>query len=280
MARAQLTVTGGLEADTVRAVLATHATAGSEEVSLDGTCRRLLDLAGGPQVVTVHLGRTEVVVEAPAAVLEEATERVRWWLDLDTDPSEVVAHLQVDPRLVPLLTRRPALRPVRHPAGYEAAIDTVLGQQVSLSAARLFGQRLRLAYSPGQVGGLRVFPDAETLLEAPTEELRAAVGLTTSRARTVQALAALFADGFSLAPGMDPAAARQALLAVPGIGPWTVEYLALRVLGDPDAFPASDAVVRRALGGATSREAGAAAQAWRPFRAWATAHLWAGQSTG
>lgn len=282
----ELPAVGGLESGTVLASLAAHATAGSEEVRTEpappgsgpptrGSTRRLLDLAGLPTPVTVAVGPDGVTVEAPAAVVEEAAEVVRWWFDLDTDPAPVAAHLAAHPRLAALVRARPALRPVRHPAGYEAAVDTVLGQQVTLSSARLFGQRLRSAYSPGEVAGLRIFPAARTLAAVPTEELRAAVGLTTSRARTVQAVAALFADGFVLGPDTDPGTARETLLAVPGVGPWTVEYLALRALGDPDAFPASDAVVRRALDGLDTRAATAAAEAWRPHRSWATAHLWA-----
>lgn len=290
---------GGLEAGTVLTTLATHATPGSEVVTRQhsphhapgdtvggttgGTCgthRRLLTLGGAPTAVTLVVHRGGVIVRAPAPALDEAADIVRWWFDLPTDPGPVAARLSLDPRLAPLVRQRPALRPLRHPAGFEATVDTVLGQQVTLASARLFGARLRSAYSPGAVEGLRVFPSPETLSRTPSEDLRAAVGLTTSRARTVQAIAALFADGFTLGRGSDPGPARETLLAVPGIGPWTVEYLALRVLGDPDAFPASDAVVRRALRGAPAREVERLSRPWRPHRAWATAHLWAGQSTG
>ena len=279
---------GGLESAAILSTLADHATPGSEEVLLEGTRdtpsggthRRLLDLGGSPTAITVLVHPGGLSLHAPVAVLQEAAALVTWWFDLNTDPAPVAARLARDPRLAPLVAQRPALRPVRHPAGFEAAIDTVLGQQVTLSSARLFGERLRTAYSPGAVGGLRVFPAAETLASAPPEELRSAIGLTRARAATVQSVARLFSQGFRLEPGTDVVAARAALLAVPGIGPWTVEYLALRVLGDPDAFPASDAVVRRALGGAAAPAAERESRAWSPFRAWATAHLWAGQAAG
>ncbi|WP_256842808.1 DNA-3-methyladenine glycosylase family protein [Ornithinimicrobium cryptoxanthini] len=290
MTRLELPAAGGLEADATLTTLANHATPGSEVVTMGapgqrGTYRRLLDLAGRPTAVTfeIHAGGITLTAHpddaATAPLLAEAADLTRWWFDLDTDPAPVSARLAADPRLASLVARRPALRPVRHPAGFEAAVDTVLGQQVTLASARLFGERLRAAYSPGVVAGLRVFPGPTTLLAAPLQELRAAVGLTTSRAKTVQAVAQLFADGFELVAGTDPCLARARLLQVPGIGPWTVEYLALRALGDPDAFPASDAVVRRALGGAGSRAAEEESQAWRPYRAWATAHLWAAQAT-
>lgn len=274
----ELSAVGGLEVAPVLATLAAHAVPGSEVVDGTGTYRRLLEVSGTPTAVTVQIHPGGVRLQAPARALPEVTGLVRWWFDLDTDPGPIADRLSTDPLLGPLVTRAPALRPLRHPVGYEAAIDTVLGQQVTLSSARLFGERLRTAYSPGSVAGLRVFPPAPALAAASVEELRAAVGLTTSRARTVRAVAQLFAEGFRLAPGVDLSSARAALLAVPGVGPWTVEYLALRALGDPDAFPASDAVVRRALGGAPASEAERLSHPWRGHRAWATAHLWAGQS--
>ena len=275
----ELPAVGGLEVGAVLATLAAHATPGSEAVDPDGHYRRLLEVSGTPVPVSLAIHQGGVRLRAPVGALQEVAGLVRWWFDLDTDPRPVVDRLGRDPLLLPLVRERPALRPLRHPAGFEATVDTVLGQQVTLASARLFGHRLRTAYSPGLVDGLVPFPSARVLAGAPLEELRAAVGLTTARARTVRAVARLFADGFTLGPATDPVAARHELLAVPGIGPWTVEYLALRVLGDPDAFPASDAVVRRALGGAAAREAEALAEAWRPHRSWATAHLWAGQTS-
>jgi len=283
----ELQAVGRLEVAPLLATLAAHATPGSEQVRVEqdgaggvrGRYRRLLELDGAPTPVTLDLHAAGVTLRAPGAVLHAAAEVVTWWFALEEDPREATRALTDDPVLGPLVRARPALRPLRHPAGFEAPVDTVLGQQVTLASARLFGERLRTAYSPGEVGGLRVFPTATTLLAAPLEELRAAVGLTTARARTVHAVAALFADGFRLGPDTDPAMARAALLGVTGIGAWTVEYLALRALGDPDAFPSSDAVVRRALGGAPARDAERAAESWRPRRAWATAHLWASQAT-
>lgn len=276
--RVELPATAGLEADAALMTLARHATPGSEVVE-DARHHRLLELSGTPVPVTLHVHPAGITLEAPPRAMDQAVATVRWWFDLDTDPRPVAIRLADDPRLAPLVARRPALRPLRHPNGFEAAVDTVLGQQVTLASARRFGARLRAAYSSGNVGGLVTFPSARTLVSAPIEELRATVGLTTARARTVQAVARLFADGFRLTPDTDPLTARSRLLEVPGVGPWTVEYLALRVLGDPDAFPASDAVVRRALDGACSSAAEHESVAWRPHRAWATAHLWAGQLT-
>lgn len=275
--RIELPARAGLATDAVLATLARHATPGSEVVR-GGRYQRLLRLSGTPTLVTLTVHPAGITLDAPRQAIEEAETTVRWWFDLDTDPVPIAARLAGDPRLTPLVRARPWLRPLRHPVGYEAAIDTVLGQQVTLSSARLFGERLRTAYSPGSVAGLRVFPEPDALAAVPVAELRAAVGLTTTRARTVHAVAALFADGFHLGPGTDPMTARQQLVDVRGVGPWTVEYLALRALGDPDAFPASDAVLRRALDGAAGPAAERLSEPWRPYRAWATAHLWASES--
>lgn len=279
MPRVELPAVRGLDVGTIVSTLTHHAAPGSEVV--DGPrYRRLLDLTTGSTPVTLHLHSAGIALDAPHQALGEAATIVRWWFDLDTDPAPIAARLAGDPRLTPLVRARPWLRPLRHPVGYEAAIDTVLGQQVTLSSARLFGERLRTAYSPGSIAGLRVFPEPDVLAAVPVAELRAAVGLTTPRAQTVHAVAALFADGFRLGPGSDPVAARRQLVDVRGVGPWTVEYLALRALGDPDAFPASDAVLRRALGGGDARTVEATGARWSPHRAWAVAHLWASQTVG
>ncbi|HLS45684.1 MAG TPA: AlkA N-terminal domain-containing protein [Ornithinicoccus sp.] len=311
MRSVDLVATGGLDVGSVRDSMVSHAVPGSEvavatEAGL--TYRRLLTLGRAPTEVTLDItsqGITVVLAEGPPpgepGTLQEAAEVVTWWFDLDTAPRVVSRHLEEDPLLGPMIAERPAVRPLRHPDGFEAAIGTVLGQQVSLAAGRLFGARLRAAYSPdggfpatpsvGRSDGgwhgtsdvpdrsLLPFPSPAALASAPVEELRAAVGLTRSRAATVQAVARLFEEGFRLDGATDPMEARRQLLALPGVGSWTVEYLALRVLGDPDAFPASDAVIRRALGGLSPPAATAAAEAWRPYRSWAAAHLWAAASS-
>lgn len=307
MRSVDLVATDGLDVGSVCGWVVSHAVPGSEVAVATGaglTYRRLVTLDRAPTEVTLDItsqGITVVLPEGPSpgepGALQEAAEVVAWWFDLNTAPQDVTGALDKDPLLSPLIASRPAVRPLRHPEGFEAAIGTVLGQQVSLAAGRLFGARLRAAYSPdgrlpaalsdGRSGDgrhgtshdpdrpLLQFPSPAVLASAAVEELRAAVGLTRSRAATVQAVARLFDDGFRLDRTTDPKEARRQLLALPGVGPWTVEYLALRVLGDPDAFPASDAVIRRALGGLDSSAVTAAAEAWRPYRAWAAAHLWA-----
>ena len=125
---------------------------------------------------------------------------------------------------------------------------------------------------------LVAFPDPHVLAAAGPDAIRAVTGVTGARARTVHALAAALADGLDLdaaATAAGPAQEAHAeLLALPGIGPWTADYVALRVFGDSDAFLPSDLVLRRALGNVPAREAAARAQAWRPWRGYALLHLW------
>lgn len=163
---------------------------------------------------------------------------------------------------------------------WETAVLTVLGQQVSLAAARTFGARLVQAFGTAGPGGYFLFPPPERLARAGTEELRAAVRITGARSRTIKALAEAVAGGLSLSavpasggPGLD-AGTRRALLALPGIGPWTVDYLAVRAAGDRNGFVPGDLVLRRALGVETAREATALAESWQPWRAYALFHLW------
>lgn len=221
-----------------------------------------------------------VAPSLPDGVLAALTARVRSWLDLDADLDAVARAFAGDPVLGPSSARRPGIRVTGHPVGWEAAAATVLGQQVSLAAARTFAGRLVAAHGvavPG-LGDLRAWPTAEVVAATDVDELRAAVGVTGARARTLHAVATAFAEGLDVRPGLDADArtdARRRLLALPGVGPWTVEYLAVRALGDRDAWPSGDLVLRRALGGATAREVEARGAAWSPHRAYALFHLWA-----
>ena len=183
-----------------------------------------------------------------------------------------------DSTLGPLVRERPGLRRIRYPESFEAAISTVLGQQVSLAAARTFAGRLVAAYGVPAPGGLTAFPAPERVAGADLEKLRAAIGITGSRARTVLAVAALFArtgDWPVPLPREQWDERAATLLALPGIGPWTVAYLRMRLFGDPDAVPVGDLVLRRALGVAKDREVPAAMERWRPERSYAVFQLWA-----
>ncbi|WP_432491399.1 AlkA N-terminal domain-containing protein [Kineococcus gypseus] len=277
---------GGLPADPLLRFLRAHALPGAERHDgATGTHERLLPTAAGPVPVAVVLGTAQrcerVVVRAPAAALAEVGARVRRWLDLDGRVAAAEAHLGADPALAPLVAARPGLRVPRAVSGAETALLTVLGQQVSLAAARTFGGRLVAAFGRPGGGGLLAFPEPAVLAAAGPEALRAATGVTGARSRALHAVASALAGGLDLdgarAAGR-AAAARAQLLALPGVGPWTADYVALRALGEDDAFLPGDLVLRRALGGVGQAEALARAQPWRPWRGYALLHLWTAQA--
>lgn len=145
---------------------------------------------------------------------------------------------------------------------FEAVLTTVLGQQVSLAAARAILARLVAAYGLDTPLG-RAFPTPHRLLTADPESFRETIGVPTARARTARAVAELFAA--SDPPGLDR------LQSLPGIGPWTIQYVAIRGLGHPDVFPLGDAVLRRALARLTGPTDVAA---WSPYRSYAAMRLW------
>ncbi len=264
--------------------LAAHAVDGLEHHDPDtGTHTRVVPAPHGPAVVSVRFDGTDHVaatvrVSHPDDVPHVETV-VRRWLDLDADPQAIDAALSTHPALADHVAARPGLRVLGSVDGFETAVLTVLGQQVSLSAARTFGSRFVTAFgTPTEFDGFVSFPEPEQLAGLDPLVVQKAVGLTGARARTVQALAAAAADGLCLGPDADPAEFRARLLALPGIGPWTVDYLSVRVLGDRDAYPSGDLVLRRALGVKTPREAATASEPWRPWRAYALFHLWTSQA--
>jgi 3-methyladenine DNA glycosylase/8-oxoguanine DNA glycosylase len=278
--RVELAFTPPFDADAVLGNLRAHAIAGAEVVQGD-TITRLIAAPSGPVEVAVILTPDSVratIGSTDAADVAEVTTDIRRWFDLDLDPSAVAAVLGRDPVVGPLVESRPGLRIVGSPNGFETAVMAVLGQQVSLARARALGAMLVDAYGEPGPAGLRIFPSAATLASVPLDELRATLRLTGMRALALHSLAVAGSSGLDLSPETDRAQARAELLALPGIGPWTADYLAVRVLGDRDAFTAGDLVLRRALGRVTTREAEAASQAWRPYRAYALFHLWTATS--
>ncbi len=205
-----------------------------------------------------------------------AVQRCRRLLDLDADPVAVSGFLARDDVLGPLALACPGRRSPGHVDGDELALRAVLGQQVSVAAARRLGARLAAEYGKPLVqprGTLtHRFPDAATIAAADPDTLP----MPQARARALVGLATALASGeISLHPGADRDRVAAQLLALPGIGPWTVSYIRMRALSDPDAFLPTDAGVLAAL-----RRLGAGAPAveserWRPWRAYAVHHLWA-----
>jgi 3-methyladenine DNA glycosylase/8-oxoguanine DNA glycosylase len=258
------------------ASLAAHTVPGAERTDpAAGTHERLVHTARGPVVVSVRLDASgvDLTVHGARELAAAVVPAVRAWLDLAIDLRAVRTALRADPLLRPLVDVRPALRVTGTTDAFQTAVTTVLGQQVSLAAGRTFAGRLVATY--GEPGPRRLiqFPTATALAEARPEDLQAAVGLTSSRARTVRALAEAFADRGHSTGDASLRLTRDELLAVYGVGPWTADYLEVRT-GSRDAFAPGDLVLRRALGGISASEAARRAEAWRPFRAYALVHLW------
>jgi AraC family transcriptional regulator of adaptative response / DNA-3-methyladenine glycosylase II len=212
--------------------------------------------------------------------LSTAVQRCRQLFDLDADPAAVAEVLSTDPELAPLVAARPGLRVPGAADGFELAVRAILGQRVSVTAATSFAGRLVSALGeplPAPDGRLtHRFPSAETLAAAELDGLP----ITRGGAVALRALARAVATGaVELHRGADRERTVRALLALPGVGPWTVAYIAMRALGDPDALPVTDLGLRRALQarGLPADPVGVTARAerWRPWRAYAVLHLWA-----
>jgi AraC family transcriptional regulator of adaptative response / DNA-3-methyladenine glycosylase II len=267
-----------LDLDALLRFLAARAVPGVEDVT-DGVYARSLALPRGPAVVELSAGGDHVrcvLRLADVRDLSVAVQRCRRLLDLDADPVAVAAALGPDPLLGPLVAAAPGLRVPGHVDGAELAARAVLGQQVSVEAARTLAARLTERYGTpldaprGRV--TRLFPTVAALREADA-------GMPAGRLRALRAVAAALDDGeLALHPGVDRAETERRLLALPGIGPWTASYVALRALRDPDVFLPTDVGVRHALTRlgppADPASAAALAASWRPWRSYALLHLW------
>jgi AraC family transcriptional regulator of adaptative response / DNA-3-methyladenine glycosylase II len=269
-----------LHADALLEFLALRAIPGVEEVS-DGTYRRGLLLPHGAATVALtplpdHVAATLRL--ADVRDLAPAVARCRRLLDLDADPEAVDATLAADPALAAVVAKDPGVRVPRAVDGFEMAVRAIVGQQVSVAGARTTLSRLTAATGPGD--GLRAFPTAEQLLALPD----GAFGMPVARRETIRGVArAVAGGGLDLDPGSDSEELVGKLTALPGIGPWTAAYVAMRALGNPDVFLGTDLAVRRgarALGlpdDPKTLEAHAAC--WRPWRSYAVIRLWTSSST-
>jgi len=226
--------------------------------------------------VSVRFGRM--------SALPTIIARVRRVFDLAADPVAIGAHLAQDPVLAPLVAARPGLRVPGAWDGFELAVRAILGQQITVTAATALAGKLVRAYGqplPEPLDGLtHTFPMPEILAEADI----AALGMPRSRAAALNALAAaVAADPAIFGPSRSLDAAVAQLKGLTGIGEWTAQYIAMRELREPDAFPAADIGLMRALADETGRrptpaELLARAERWRPWRAYAALHLWAGDA--
>jgi len=265
--------------------LAPRATPGVEAIA-GGAYRRTIALgdAAGTIAVRAAAGELQLVMRvrrAPPERLRQVVERARRLFDLDADPVPIAHHLARSPELAPLVARRPGLRVPGAWDAFELAVRAVLGQQVTVRGATTLAGRLVRAFGRpldrAEDGLTHLFPRPEALADADL----ASIGLPRARAATIRGLARGVARGeiaLDASHGLEDAVAR--LVAVPGIGAWTAHYIAMRALGEPDAFPAADLGLRRALGNGAGPLAPARvaerAEAWRPWRAYAAMHLWAG----
>jgi AraC family transcriptional regulator, regulatory protein of adaptative response / DNA-3-methyladenine glycosylase II len=255
---------------------------------------RTISLPNGPGVARLRIVPGQNWVECSLALADlrdvsAAVQRCRRLLDLDADPVAISGDLASDLVIGPLALACPGRRSVGAVDGDEIALRAVLGQQVSVAAARRLAGRLTALHGGAAVpggadggGGLtHVFPSVATIAGLDPETLP----MPRARARALVGLAGALASGaVSLHPGADREETAARLLALPGIGPWTVGYIGMRALTDPDAFPPGDAGVVRALrllghGGEAGADA-AAARVWRPWRAYAVHHLWATLESG
>ena len=261
--------------------LGARAVPGIEEI-VDGVYRRTLRLPHGAGIVALSAGNEAihcVLRLADRRDLEAAVARCRRLLDLDADPTIIGAQLAADPLLAPLVQRAPGMRVPGAADGADLAIRAVLGQQISVAGARTLAGRLVARFGAplsAPDGGLtHLFPEPAALLTGDP----ARFSMPRARVATLFRLcAALDAGEIVLDGSVDREETVRALLALRGIGPWTASYVAMRALGDPDAFLPTDLGIKHAfarLGEASDpKRIGARAERWRPWRAYATFHLW------
>jgi AraC family transcriptional regulator, regulatory protein of adaptative response / DNA-3-methyladenine glycosylase II len=262
--------------------LALRATPGVEMVE-GGLYRRSISLGG-------EHGYFEVSLEdnAPAllvrvqfgnpSALFTITERIRRMFDLNADWMAIATTLNTDPALADLLEMRPGLRLPGSWDGFELSVRAVLGQQVTVKAATTFAGRVVKAVGKAfstRSGLTHLFPTAKALADADLT----GIGLTRAHAISIQSLARavhrreIFFEGI-----VDPEVLLGKLRNIPGIGEWTAQYVAMRALGEPDAFPAGDLALLRKLGLRHPQELERRAEAWRPWRAYAAVYLWSDAS--
>jgi AraC family transcriptional regulator of adaptative response / DNA-3-methyladenine glycosylase II len=266
------------------AFLSDRAVPGLESFDGETFRRSVHGPGGGTAVIALTPRPAEDLIEleiSPAGAVDGAfvVEGVRRLLDLDADPRAIDEVLAADPALRASVRRDPGLRVPGTTDGLEIAVRAVMGQQISVRGARtLLGRlvsRFGIALDRPVAGVTHRFPTPERLATAPALGL----GMPVARSRTVHLLAERVAEGaIDLGGSGDPRETLRALDDIPGIGPWTCAYVAMRALRDPDAFPLDDLGVRRGferLGlPATRAEIRERAERWRPWRAYAVLHLW------
>ncbi|KEZ75853.1 DNA-3-methyladenine glycosylase 2 [Salinisphaera hydrothermalis] len=268
--------------------LAARATPRSEQF-VDGSYRRTIRVGARTGWIAARPdhARAELRVDVAPALLPawpELRVRLRRLFDLDASPRQIESHLTQDAELAAIATGPRGLRIPGALDGFDVALRIILGQQISVAAAStLYGRFTETFGAPVDTPfeGLTHLPATAERIAAADPQALHDCGVTRRRAATLQALAQAVVSGtLGLNPDSDPASTRHDLAALPGIGPWSLETIAMRALGDPDALPANDLVLRRALGVERAREVENRAQAWRPWRAYAVMQLWTAATAG
>jgi AraC family transcriptional regulator of adaptative response / DNA-3-methyladenine glycosylase II len=261
------------------AFLAARATPGVESVA-GGVYRRSIAVNGVAGHFEVSRDEADdalvarVQFEEPRALFH-ITERIRSIFDLNADCAAIANGLRSDPMLAQMVVAQPGRRVPGCWSGFELAVRAILGQQITVNGATTLAGKIARAFGmPFAVssGLTHLFPTPEALAEANLSR----VGLTKARAHTVRSLARAVCRGQIQFEGIvDPDAFLQRLRLIAGIGKWTSDYVAMRALGDPDAFPSGDLGLLRAVGLESSRQLEQLAIGWRPWRAYAAIYIWA-----
>jgi AraC family transcriptional regulator, regulatory protein of adaptative response / DNA-3-methyladenine glycosylase II len=268
--------------DALLGFLSGRATAGVEVVA-DGRYARTIAVGDARGWIRVEdrPKKNAVAVEMSGSLLPALAPllgRIRCLFDLDCRPDRIAAQLAADPRLAAAVSRVPGLRVPGCIDGFELAVRTILGQRISVAAATTLAGRFASAFGEPietPIAGLdRIQPRPERVAAVDPSEIQA-LGVAGPRAVAIRELAAAMADGsIRLEPGADPDVAVARLKRLPGVGDWTAQYIAMRALRWPDAFPTGDLGLLKAVGETSIRSLDAIAESWRPWRAYAAMHLW------
>lgn len=269
--------------------LGVRAIPGVESVQ-EGVYRRTIRFGKDNGIIEVRHQEAHLTLTVPAAFSRHASHivaRARRIFDLGADPKAIADRLDTDPILGKSCRANPGRRVPGAWDGFEIAVRGITGQQVSVKGATTVTGQIVEAYGEplegySQYGLTHIFPASERLAAARMNR----IGMPRKRALTIRALARAVVDGhvdFRTAKGLEETVGQ--LCELPGIGPWTAQYIAMRAFGEPDAFPAGDLGLRRAAARGTEKEASQAtltelAESWRPWRAYAAMHLWSSLSSG
>ena len=283
---ARLSYTAPLDWPRLLRFLSARSVKGVESVHEDAYLRtvRIGNHVGWIRVNNVPAEHALAVEIAPALVpvLEPLRERLGHFFDLRARPDIIAAHFARDPILGIAVERRPGLRVPGAFDGFELAVRAILGQQITVKAATTIAGRFAAAFGEvietPQASLTHLSPRATRVAAATIDEI-ASLGVIQTRARSILAIAAEMESGrLVLEPGAPPNAVVARLIALPGIGAWTAHYIAMRALRWADAWPTGDIALRNALGRVTTRRADELSQPWRPWRSYATLHLWCNAS--